>query len=235
MQALVDGDIVAYSNAAYNEERGWNRCRDDIDNMVARILHTTNSDTYTIYISGPNNFRYDVNPNYKANRKGKPDPTYRQDANAYLVERYGAAVTIGYEADDALSMAGSALGAECTICSIDKDLKQIAGRHYNWRTDDFDLIDPLDGLRFFYRQLLIGDTADHLFGVDGIGKVKAGRIINNLESESDMFQSVQAMYNDDTRLLMNGQCMWLWRKDQDIWRFPDTQIQTEGEALPFQE
>lgn len=188
--------------------------------MLIRILQTTESDTMEIYISGPDNFRYGIYPEYKANRKGKPDPLYRQDANAYLVERYGGLVTIGYEADDALAMSGTVHGADAIICSIDKDLKQIAGRHYNWRKDEFDVVDPIEGLRSFYRGLLIGDTADNIRGVDRIGVVKAGRIINDLESEEDMFLAVQTMYNDDTRLLMNGQLMWLWRKENDVWQFP---------------
>jgi 5'-3' exonuclease len=220
MIALVDGDIIAYSCAAYNEPWGWDECREDIDQLMDRILATTGSDSHQTFISGPDNFRYGINPEYKANRKGKPDPIYRQDANAYLVERYGASVTIGHEADDALGIRGTGLGAECIICSIDKDLKQIAGRHYNWRKDEFTLIDPLDGLRFFYRQLLIGDTSDNIVGVRGIGEVKSGRIINDLESEADMFQAVQAMYNDDTRLLMNGQCLWIMKHENNIWEFP---------------
>jgi hypothetical protein len=126
-------------------------------------------------------------------------------------------------------MAGCVLDTACTICSIDKDLKQIPGKHYNWRKDEFDIVSPVDGLRSFYRNLLIGDTADNIFGVDGIGKVKAGRIINDLDNEEDMFRAVQALYNNDARLLMNGQCMWLWRKEDDLWRFPPvTEIESEG-------
>jgi hypothetical protein len=28
------------------------------------------------------------------------------------------------------------------------------------------------------------------------------------------------MYNDDTRLLMTGQCLWIQRKENDLWQFP---------------
>lgn len=118
---------------------------------------------------------------------------------------------------------------EFTIASLDKDLKQIPGRHYNWRKDEFDIVHPVDGLRSFYRNMLIGDTADNISGVDGIGKVKAGRIIDDLESEEDMFNAVRALYKDDARLLMNGQCMWLWRKENDIWSFPQgIELQSES-------
>lgn len=233
MISLIDADIVSYSCAAFNEEYGWAQCQQDIDDMLTRILETTESDSMQLYISGPENFRYGIYPEYKANRRGKSDPTYRQDANAYLVERFGATVTIGCEADDALGIAGSVPDLETTICSIDKDLKQIPGRHYNWRRDEFDIVSPVDGLRSFYRGLLIGDTADNIRGVDGIGKVKAGRIIDDLENEADMFRAVQALYNDDARLLMNGQCMWLWRYENNIWRFPVTTERSEEGTSPL--
>jgi DNA polymerase-1 len=236
MIALIDGDIVAYSCAAFNEEFGWAQCQQDIDDMIDRILQTTESDSMQIYVSGPDNFRYGIYPEYKANRKGKPDPIYRQQANGYLVERYGARVTIGHEADDALGTMASGEIGNCVVCSIDKDLKQIPGRHYNWRKDEFDVVSPVDGLRSFYRNLLIGDTADNIRGVAGIGVVKAGRIINDLEDEEDMFRAVQALYRDDARFLMNGQLMWLWRYDNNIWEFPfESTFESEGETLPVQE
>jgi 5'-3' exonuclease len=231
-------DIVAYSCAAYNDPWGWDACRKDIDELMRRILETTGADTYEAFISGADNFRYGINPDYKANRKGKIDPQYRADANAYLVTEFHARVTDGYEADDALGIAATSLGdGEFVVCSIDKDLMQIPGQHYNWRRNEFTTVSPIDGLRSFYRQLLIGDTSDNIVGVSGIGTVKAGRIINDLDTEEDMFLAVQTMYNDDTRLLMNGQCMWLWRQDNDLWRFPNitTTITDEEEFSPVQE
>jgi len=119
---------------------------------------------------------------------------------------------------------------EYIICSLDKDLKQIAGRHYNWRKNEFDFVDPIDGLRLFYRQCLTGDSTDGIPGVGGIGAVKSARIINDLETEEDMFNSVQAIFNDDERLLMHGQCLWIWKKENDLWRFPDTTKRGEEET-----
>ena len=218
MKALIDGDIVAFSCAVFNEEYGWGNCQQDMDEMIARILQTTDSDEMTIYLSGPDNFRYAVNPNYKSNRKDKIDPIYREDAKAYLIERYGAILTIGNEADDELAINQT---DETIICSIDKDLKQAAGRHYNWRKDEFDFVDPVDGLRLFYRQCLTGDSTDGIPGVGGIGAVKSARIINDLEDEADMFQAVQAIYNDDQRLLIHGRCLKIGQRPENLWNFPE--------------
>lgn len=236
MIALIDGDIVAYSCAVYNESFGWKDTRDDIDNMMKRILETVGADDYEIYISGANNFRYGINPEYKGNREDSVDPRYRQDANAYLVTEFGGFVTDGHEADDALGIRATALMGESIVCSIDKDLLMIPGEHYNWRRNEFTSVSPLDGLRRFYRQLLTGDRTDNLFGIRGIGPVKSSRLIDCYEDEADMFQVVQTMYSDDQRLLMNGQCLWILREENKLWEFPNVEtITSEDSEPPLQE
>lgn len=208
--------------------------------MMKRILETTGASDYECYISGSNNFRYVVDPDYKANRKGKTDPIYRQEANSYLVTTYGAKVTDGIEADDALGIAATT-DHDTIICSLDKDLKQIPGNHYNWRKNEFDFVTPVDGLRSLYRSFLIGDTSDNIVGVRGLGPVKSAKYINDLEYEEDMFAAVQILYNDDKRFLKNGQLLYIHRVENDSWvphyeRLKNlTQIESEGDEQPFQE
>ena len=217
--ALIDADIVSFSCAVYNENFGWDACREDIDQLMKRILETTGATSYECYISGSNNFRYRIYPDYKANRKGKPDPQYRAEANAYLVTEYGGKVTDGYEADDAIGISATR-HSDSIICSIDKDLKQIPGNHYNWRKNEFDTVSAVDGLRNFWRSVLTGDRVDNIIGVGGIGPVKSGRIINDLEDEWEMYQACRAMYNNDERLHMNCKCLWILREENKIWEVP---------------
>ena len=219
MIALIDADIVSFSCAVYNENFGWDACREDIDQLMKRILETTGATSYECFISGSNNFRYRIYPDYKANRKGKPDPQYRAEANAYLVTEYGGKVTDGYEADDAIGISATR-HSDSIICSIDKDLKQIPGNHYNWRKNEFDTVSPLDGLRSFMRSVLTGDRVDNIIGVGGIGPVKSGRIINDLEDEWEMYQACRAMYNNDERLHMNCKCLWILREENKMWEVP---------------
>lgn len=232
MKVLLDADIITFSCAAYNESWGWDACKEDIDNLMRRILETTGATEYTAFISGDNNFRYQINPQYKANRKDKVDPRYRQDSNAYLVTEYGAIVTDGFEADDALGIAQSqAEDGTTIICSIDKDLLMIPGQHYNWRKNEFTNVSVLDGLRRFYRQCITGDRTDNIVGIAGIGPVKSSRLIDDLVDEAEMFQVVQTMYSDDKRLLMNGQCLWILREENKLWEFPHIET-ISGEEEP---
>lgn len=186
--------------------------------MMKRIIESTDSDSFLAVLTGDDRFRYEVYPEYKANRKDKPRPTFLEPARAHLVTDWGAVLTDNIEADDRLGIeqCSEEFGTTC-IASIDKDLKQIPGYHYNWRKNERVLVTPLDGLRCFYRQLLTGDTTDNIPGVGGIGLVKSAKLINNLESEIDMFEVVKAVYNDDPRLLRNGRLIHIWQKENDDW------------------
>lgn len=217
--ALIDADIVAYRCAASNDvEDGEEIAILRTDKLMQDILYVTESQQYKAFLTGSNNFRKTINPEYKSNRKDKPLPKWLNSCREYLVTEWGAEVTDGYEADDALGMAQN---KDTIICSIDKDLKQIEGHHYDFVKQSFDKVLYLDGIRHFYKQLLIGDSSDNIFGVPGIGKVKAEKIIGPLNSEQEMFETVYELYNNNKqRFLMNAQCLWIWRKENDVWELP---------------
>lgn len=216
--ALIDADIVAFRCAASNDvEDGEEIAVLRTDKLMRDILAVTEAQDYRAFLTGSNNFRKQVNPEYKANRKDKPLPRWLNSCREYLVTEWKAEVTDGYEADDALGMAQN---SDTILCSIDKDLDQIAGQHYNFVKQEFYEVLEIDGLRHFYKQLLIGDRSDNIFGVDKIGKVRASRLIDPLNEEEDMYATVRDLYDSQERLLTNGQCLWIWRKENDIWQLP---------------
>ena len=194
------------------------------------ILRSTQADTYKLFISGGVNFRYSIFPEYKANRT-QPKPRWLQMCKDYLVKEWEGVYTNGIEADDALAMAQT---EETVICSIDKDMLQVPGKHYNFVKGIFIDVSELGGLHSFYRNLLIGDTSDNIRGVDGLGKVKSAKLIDPQDNEQDMFDIVREQYNNDTRLLMNGKLMWLHRYEGDLWNnatnlFSNSALNTQHE------
>lgn len=223
--ALIDADIVAYRCAASNDvEDGEEIAILRTDKLMRDILYVTEATEFRGFLTGPGNFRKQIYPEYKANRKDKPLPLWLKSCKDYLISEWKAETCSGYEADDALGMYQT---EDTIICSIDKDLDQIAGRHYNFVKQELYDVLELDGLRHFYKQMLIGDRADNIFGVDGIGKVKAGKLIDHLNEEADMLSIVQDLYNSDERLLINGQCLWIWRKENDLWQIPYHLLQNQ--------
>ena len=213
--SLIDGDIVAYRCAAscWNAKTGailtpvkiaYYRIEDMLDN----IFKASASDKYRMFLSDSKNFRHEIYPQYKANRTGLARPPYLDNCKNYLVQKRNAEVCEGIEADDALGIA-QCENPSTVICSIDKDLLQIPGLHYNFVKDTKVLVTPVGGLRHFFKQLLIGDVADNIHGIRGIGVTKANKLIDPLDSVEEMFECVRAMYKDDVRLLMNCDVLWI--------------------------
>jgi 5'-3' exonuclease len=221
MIALVDADITVYRCAAASENDPLEVAVDRLEHLMDKIVSATKADTVQSYITGENNFRYKVNPEYKANRRQTLDPKWRQELNEYMVVNWKAVVTDGFEADDALGMEQMKYGyypiPNTVICSIDKDLKQIPGLHYNFVKDEWDEVSPAEGLRFFYEQLLIGDRADNIIGIDRVGPVKAKKALENSFQETDWFRQVRSMYCNDKRMLMNARCLHIWQEMGGDW------------------
>lgn len=207
-----------------------------VDTLMREILHTTQADTYNCYVSGRSNFRYRVYPEYKGNRTETIDPRFRADCKAFLIQEWNAIAAHGCEADDLLGIAQT----NNSVCaSIDKDLLMIPGWHYNWVKDEQTYTTPLDGIRFIYKQMLIGDKADNIFGVSGLGPVKSAKLIDHLEDENDMIEVVFNLYEQDAkRFVQNATCLWILQEEGITWAHRaqkqltlNDQLQQEVEAL----
>jgi len=186
MLALVDADLVAYRCAASCQKQGvvtedFGIAQGRASNLLNSILEATKATDKVLYLSGGENFRKAVVPTYKANRVDQERPHYLEALREYLVTEWGAKVTDGIEADDALGIAQTVAPEGTTvICSLDKDLKQVPGYHYTWemngtgstgkawkREAALSLVKPQEGMFSFYWQMVMGDRADNVPGFDG--------------------------------------------------------------------
>ena len=230
MLALIDADIVAFRCAASaeGESEDW-IARARVKELMEQILFDTKADSWKAYLTGPNredNFRRKIYPAYKANRDKYPVPKWLASCKSYLVNDWQAEVTNGIEADDALGIEQLGNNTDTIICSIDKDLLQIPGQHYNFVKKIFENVTITQGWYNFYLQLLIGDTADNIKGCPGIGKKKAPMVLEGCETEQIMFTCVREVYNDDDAMFLNGQLLYIWRKPNDVWN-PERLIKQE--------
>lgn len=133
-----------------------------------------------IYLSGPGNFRYKVATiaPYKADRP--PPPVHYQALRDYLTHRWSAVVVSGMEADDKVSIRCRELeadGCPFVLATIDKDLDQVPGLHYDYKNKVFYPIDQEEGELVFWRQCISGDATDNIPGCYKIGPTKAARMV----------------------------------------------------------
>lgn len=230
--ALIDADIVAFRCAASAENEPEEIAVLRADKLMRDILYLTDCSTYVAYLTGKGNFRKEIYPEYKANRKDKPKPIHLQAVREYLVANFDAHVTDGCEADDLLAIAHT--GENTVLCSIDKDLLQVPGKHYNFVKNEWIDVSELGGLRRFYEQLLKGDKTDNIPGIDGIGEKKAQRYLEGCITEQDMFNTVRNIYNDDDTMIRNGKLLWVWREVGGTWN-PEHLLTGQNHLEPEEE
>ena len=220
MKALLDGDIIAYRSAAAAEKFDVSVAIDWSNRLVEDILNATGATEYQVFLSCPkeDNFRYKVDSQYKANRKDVVHPQHLAAAKGFLVTSWQAEMCKDHEADDALGVNQKEDGT--VICSIDKDLLQVPGHHYNFVKKLLINVTPDEGLYNFYTQTLVGDRSDNVIGVRGIGPVKAAQILGGLLPE-EYYQTCKDLYAGDVdRYHNNCKLLWVWRKPNDVWEPP---------------
>ena len=242
MEALIDMDLVCFRCAASAENDDLGIALYRANELFDQILEKTQTSSYRAFLTGTNNFRKKIYPEYKANRTA-PKPRHLEDLRKWAVKEANAEVADdGLEADDMLGivqhnafvlkdvdMGGEDgyLGdgvyfhkpEETIICSLDKDLLQIPGKHFSWeingkgwtRPDTFTEQSELEGLRLFYEQCIKGDRSDNIKGIEGMGEKKAKVLLADATTEKEMINIVRNAYGNDEEFLMNASCLWILR------------------------
>jgi 5'-3' exonuclease len=97
----------------------------------------------------------------------------------------------------------------------------LRGDHYNFVKDTFYYITEEEGIKNFYKQILMGDRVDNIIGIKGIGTVKAERLLKECKNEQEMYLAVLEAYAGNTeRVLENGRLLWIRREANQLWTPP---------------
>lgn len=225
--ALIDADFFVYRISFADKDAEDRDAKNRLTEWFTDIVYINlQCDTYKAWITGKNNFRYDVAKTvpYKGNRKDLEKPPHYELLREHLVKRLGAKVTDGEEADDAVAIAST--NEYGWIVHVDKDLDQLPGWHYNPVKDEQYYVTEFEGLKSFYKQLLTGDRIDNVEGIKGIGPVKANKLLQSCKTEQELYEAVWQAYQKHglnlDRLKENGQLLWLRRQENQMWLPPST-------------
>jgi DNA polymerase-1 len=230
--ALLDADTMAYRAAAACEEEDVKVAYHTVDSIVTGALLSCDYvdrwyDQWKLYLSGDTNFRKTIATTapYKGNRT-QPKPKHLKKVKAYLKKQWKAVVAVNEEADDLIAIESTKLQHQCCIISVDKDFKQIPTHFYNYVKREHLFITPDEAIKFFYQQILMGDSADNIIGIKGVGPVKAARMLEDVDTEVDMFNvCVEAYEGNVDRVVENGRLLWLRRHKGQMWTPPTKEQQ----------
>lgn len=192
---LIDADVVAYNAAmACEKATDWGEgywtwhcdeyevrqaVLDKID-QYREALDAT--DVKLCLTDSEGNFRFDVLPSYKGNRKNTKKPLVLKAIKEWLIEEHDAYFRPGLEGDDCMGILATAAGVkgEKIIVSIDKDMKTIPGLYVRDLDSGIMEISEAEADYWHLFQTLMGDGTDGYKGCPGVGPVEAERVLRNL-------------------------------------------------------
>ncbi len=179
-------------------------------NFIDR-LHQDHSSDYIVFAldSKGETFRNKIDPLYKANRKPPPEELSEQLPVAIeWIKKMGFCTVSqsGYEADDmiaSLVKVAKKLDIKVRIVSHDKDLYQLID------DDKVVLVDAIKRAQvnedacfekygvlpeqFIDYQAILGDSADNIKGIKGIGKVGAQKLLSEYKTLENIYANVDTI------------------------------------------
>lgn len=232
----IDGDIIMYSVGFASQDDPVSYALKSTRSALEQIMRDLGTQRAEVYLTGKGNYREDFADDYKQNRADKPKPKHIEDIREYMIDRLGAIQCEGQEADDAMGIAAVQRGHG--IATLDKDLDGVPGWHYNWKKRERYCVSPEDADRFFYTQLLTGDSTDNIKGLFKRTGVKAMPKIKErleyMDTPEEMYAYVKQVYIDavaeqrmpsdeadiDRWLDQQGKLLWIRRREGEIWDAP---------------
>ena len=227
MIALLDADILCYRVGFATNDDHENTAIETMAVFLEDLLmfDLIDCEEHELFLTGKVNYRNDiaVTVPYKGNRKDVKKPVHLPLLREYLQTAWGATVSDGQEADDDIAIRATELGDESIIVSIDKDFMQVPGWHYNFVKKVKKYVTPEEGLRFFYKQILTGDSADNIKGMHRVGDVRATKMLADAKTEQELYACcVEAMGAE--RVLENARLLWLRRQPNQLWEPPSEKV-----------
>lgn len=220
---IIDGDVLCYLTATaiqesfeieededktfiYSNLKFANKklAAKTITKLIIDIMQKTKSkDTVIAFSDNENNFRKQINPNYKANRKRVVKPILLKWLRGYLKkENCRVFERPNLEADDVIGILATSekiIKGDKVVWSLDKDFNTIPckfRRASRFGKDTSTIITEEMADWFFMYQTLIGDSVDGYTGCKDIGEKRAKKLLGKIGEKSleEMWEIVQTTY-----------------------------------------
>jgi 5'-3' exonuclease len=231
---LDDEGMVTYTpeeEAEYKADIFRNFCR-ELSEVSENVFATESR----IVLRGKNNFRHAVDAFYKSKRNSGGIKKYADYIKDTALSFEMAIDSEGCESDDIIRIWAEELraeGKEFIVCTTDKDLKMIPGKHYHLKTKQISEVSEHEALVSYHQQLLMGDAVDSIPGIWKMGPVKSAKALKDcvtLESFQEVVinEYIKA-YGDrwPEELTLTGKLIHLWRWPEDYFSLDEWPLAKE--------
>lgn len=197
LTAIIDADVLIYQSALQVEhEHRWDdglwtyhaeeaAGQGALKTAIETLVETVKADDFVIPLTDlDRNWRLDILPTYKGNRKGTRRPLLRRHLWEWVQAEYTgkAYMRPGLEGDDVLGILlthPKLIEGKKIACTIDKDMKTLPGDHYDFGKDRFFSINEEEADWWHMHQTITGDTTDGYAGCPGAGPTVADAMCND--------------------------------------------------------
>lgn len=241
--AHVDGDYMAYF-AAGSENCSAGDARRNVLSRCAQLKHISGAGKIVMHLTHAASTKGDrflaaTTQPYQGQRQAGRKPNnwafLREWMETYEGDAFTPKIWLTREADDGIAYVneGAALHHNIlhVVHSADKDMRMFCGVHVDW--DGYGITEvPLGaydivgenglqyGHKWFWMQMLHGDSADNIPGLPKVGKVKAEQLLLDTKDNLEAVQLVSGKYSEvlgaDWRKTFAEQAVLLWmRTDRD--------------------
>ena len=242
MKLIIDGDMFLYRAAfACEVEVKWDEdtwtlhssekeTQHNFDCSIRGVVNKLDKHAkYVLAFSDKDNYRYDIYPNYKSNRRNTRKPLGLNALREWAIETYDSRVFPRLEADDVCGIMATEDPSYVAV-SGDKDFGTLPITWYNMIRDEIRSVTPEEAEKFHLVQTLAGDPTDGYMGVKGIGTKTAEKILSKdgYTWETVVTQYEKAGLDEDDALVTARLARILRNEDYDgvdikLWTPPTNQ------------
>lgn len=208
---LIDGDILLYKIALNNEiDTHWGDglwtlhcdekvCKADVDAVIDDLGSSLSADDYVVTLTDANNFRKDVLPSYKSNRREKRKPMVLKALREYVMEKHNGVSWKNLEADDVMGIMATepTVDEERILVSIDKDMRTIPCNLSQDGMTVEQIPEKIANYNFMI-QTIMGDKTDGYDGIEGVGIKTAEKLLLKYTNCTlpDIWKIVKGIYKE---------------------------------------
>lgn len=188
---------------SYDLRKGMDYLNNFIEDLKARFL----TNDVILVVGDQNNWRKQYYPEYKANRKDKEKPPMYDIILNELYSNYEVVSLPNLEADDTcriISEDNQNYPTRKLLVSIDKDFHSFPCELYDPLHDKQYNINQAEADYNLMKQIIMGDKADNIQGLEGYGEIKATKFMDEeprtLEDVRELFKEKGQLKDFNTNL-----------------------------------
>ena len=225
----IDGDMLAYRSAFSNEvETQWdddiwtlhtdaNSALAYVNDFVENTMNKLGASDYFIVFSPKTNFRYELFPAYKANRKGKRKPLALSHIIQSVSITHPSIKVNRLEADDVIGVLCTQDPLNCIAVSGDKDFATLPVTWYNFLHDTLTTRDEEEANRNHLIQTLTGDITDGYQGIKGVGPKTAVKLLDKHGWDwNGVVKTYESKGLDEEDALLTARLAYILRKQNYV-------------------